>query len=134
MRVWKIVNEIHKAVSRGIVKEADWDPKHPVLTFWEVSLTHIKIAFIQHIDKQEYLIESYHLETDLKLIHRAVGYVNSRPYTYTAHWLPRDVNQPSYWTGNRMVAEFEAAGLSNIHIFDNTAYPSSHYCYRYNHI
>lgn len=107
---------LQKAKEEGRIGEFNWDPKHPVMTAWDLGGMNDATAiwFYQFINNQIIIID-YYEKSDVTSAHLKA--VLSKPYQYKKHILPHDANKRNEATGMTRYEETRVA-LGN-----NVAYP-----------
>lgn len=90
-----------------------WEPNLPVYTAWDLGFDDTNtIWFFQLSGREAWFIDLY--ANNRKPAGHYVNEVLNKPYTYTEHFLPHDVEVHEYSTGTSRRETFENLGLRNI--------------------
>jgi len=78
--------------------EIEYDPDTPVYTAWDIGLDDLTAIWFYQIKNREVYCIDY-LEGKNKSLHFFAKEVRNKPYLYGVHWLPHDIKQREFTTG-----------------------------------
>jgi phage terminase large subunit len=97
-------NELAKVKARGGVGNFMHDARYPVETYWDIGVRDATaIIFAQRIDGEVRVID-YYENTNEGFPHYA-AVLNSKPYSYSRHVAPHDLEQRIFLTGTSTTQE-----------------------------
>lgn len=86
------------AYREGRIGNYPWDPKRMVFTCWDLGVAdQMAIWFAQVEGRAIYLID-FHQESNKGLVH-FIKIVKNKPYVYSNHWAPHDIEQRELSSG-----------------------------------
>lgn len=104
----RILAELRK---RGQVREIPHDPSLPVFTVWDLGIgDQNSIWFAQAIGRELRLID--YLEGSGQGLPYYTSAVRNKPYTYSNHWAPHDIEVREYSTGESRKAAAAKLGIN----------------------
>lgn len=93
-----------------LVGSASYDPAYPVLTGWDLGTADDTVIwFAQQVGNKIHLIDYY--ESNNKDFFHYIGVIKHKPYLYSYHVLPHDVNNRSWETGKSRLDYFRQHGM-----------------------
>ena len=88
----------HLIAELRLVTEVAYDPTHPVITGWDLGTADDTVIwFVQQVGNKIHVIDYY--ESNNKDFLHYLAVITSKPYVYSYHILPHDVNNRSWETG-----------------------------------
>tara|TARA_Y100000310_G_C20690805_1_gene822057 strand:- start:118 stop:1332 length:1215 start_codon:yes stop_codon:yes gene_type:complete len=94
---------IEAAKEDGRIESIDYDPEYPVHTAWDIGLDDMTAIWFYQIIDREIRIIDYH-EGNNKSLQYFARDIRNKPYLYGTHWLPHDIKQREYTTGQTRLA------------------------------
>lgn len=113
-------SELNKLRSKGRITRVPYDPRYPVMTFWDLGVNDFtSIWFVQEIGRELSIID-YEEDKDKGLDHYCKLVMDEKDYRYCAHYLPHDVMQRSIERAEPRKIFLENQGLKNIIVVPKT--------------
>lgn len=106
-------SELTKLRERNSITSVPYDPRFPVMTFWDLGVNDFcSIWFVQEIGREIAVID-YNEDKDKGLEHY-IKVLEDRDYKYSKHYLPHDVEHREITSAQSRREYLIANGLQNI--------------------
>lgn len=108
-------DQLRDARSEWRISSVPYEKTLPVMTFWDLGMNDTTaIWFVQIFGKEVRLIDHY--EMSWESLEHYVQVINEKPYTYSNHYLPHDVEVREMQTGQSRKSFLYSLGMKNIEV------------------
>ena len=98
--------QMEDAENQDRIKIIEYEPELPVETIWDLGISDsTAIIFLQILGGREFRLIDYY-ESNNEPLEHYLKYVLNKPYQYSKHWAPHDIQVREYTTG---MSRWEAA-------------------------
>lgn len=110
-------DQLREARTQGRISRVPHEPSLDVYTVWDLGINDTTaIWFFQILGKEVRIIDHY--ETSGESLEHYVVHLKTKPYKYSKHFLPHDVEVKELQTGNTRKQFLESIGLTGIEVVE----------------
>lgn len=93
------------------IRDVPWNPRVPVFTVWDLGIADQMAIWWAQVEGREIFLIDYHQENAQGLVHY-ISLIKNKPYVYSNHWAPSDINQREMTTGRTRIEIARDLGIN----------------------